>query len=122
MLATILTEAPGYLRIKHQRAHNVSERVSDECTRGVDGLFGVTGDVGCTQANALDPSGREEADKVESHNSPGECGIRELPSEQVSKRQYIHGCSTYSRAQPRMTGAQAPTTTYKRELGTFCPI
>ena len=59
----------GNLRIEEQRAGDVAQRVSNESTGSIDRLLGIAGSVGSSQANALDPSGGEEVDQVETKDS-----------------------------------------------------
>ncbi len=56
------------LRIKEQGTRDVAQRISDESSRGIDGLLGVASGVGRSQANALNPGRREEVDEVEAED------------------------------------------------------
>lgn len=72
-------QAGGHLRIKHERANDVTDRVGDKGGGRVDGLLGVAGDVRRAEADALHPTGREEVDQVVPHDAARRVGRGELP-------------------------------------------
>ncbi len=69
-----------YLRIEQKSAGDIAQGIPDKGPRRVHGLLGVAGCVGRSQANALDPSRREEVDQVEAKDSTANLLASQLPA------------------------------------------